>query len=281
MTGTKLILEKTCCASFIFLIALGFAYYPLRNSKAIIDQRLASFCNAFAGGLLVAACLFHILPESAALYADGSKLSDKDFPWVNFTALSSFLLLFFIELIIDDSNQATQAELNYQEPEEEELIESSFKIYQKEEKMPLWPFVFVLAISIHSVFEGLALGLSSSRFEIFAYLLAIGLHKWAIALAIGMSFASEGIERNWSIFCIMIFAIATPSGILSGLFLDGMGNKLNGLLNAVSAGTFLYIGLVEMLGTAFDSKEDKFKKIGLVLIGSGLMVSIHFVENMA
>ena len=141
-----------------------------------------------------------------------------------------------------------------------------------------WPFIFVAAISVHSFIEGFALGLSTSKSDIFVYFLAIFLHKWALALAIGMSFVTESINMMVSVSCLTIFSLASPCGILVGALAEGISNKVAALMNAAAAGTFIYIGLVEMLSEEMHNPYKIKTKVVLMVLGALLMVGLYFVE---
>lgn len=68
----------------------------------------------------------------------------------------------------------------------------------------------------------------------------------------------------------------TPLGILLGLTLfSSAGGLLSNCMNAISAGTFIYIALVEIILSEFEqagqSQKDKYIKFGLVCTGIFLM----------
>ena len=164
---------------------------------------------------------------------------------------------------------------------EEFLIRRSAEYIVEKDTGSFWPIIFALAIGIHSFFEGLGMGLAESRFHILAFFAAIFLHKWAVALGIGLSFIRENKPRVLSIVILFIFASATPSGAITGLILESVNNQLTAILNAVSAGTFIYIGIVEMLGHEFPSEKYKSFKVLAMILGGALMVSLYFLEELA
>ena len=45
----------------------------------------------------------------------------------------------------------------------------------------------MIALSVHSIFEGIAVGLSKDFSNFFTFVLAIVLHKWAAAMSLGIS----------------------------------------------------------------------------------------------
>lgn len=76
----------------------------------------------------------------------------------------------------------------------------------------------MMALSVHSVFEGIAVGLADSKNELWEYIIAIGLHKWAAAMSLGISI-SKSFEYDNKMFytLISLFSLATPVGVLIGM----------------------------------------------------------------
>lgn len=51
------------------------------------------------------------------------------------------------------------------------------------------PFVLLIGLGVHSVFEGLAVGISQKSSEILLFAVAIFLHKGAAGMSLGISLA--------------------------------------------------------------------------------------------
>jgi zinc transporter 1/2/3 len=69
----------------------------------------------------------------------------------------------------------------------------------------------LIALSTHSIFEGIAVGLQDDPTDIWSFFVAIGLHKWAAAMSLGISM-NTNMENSQSTVSLLItiFAIATP-----------------------------------------------------------------------
>ena len=84
-------------------------------------------------------------------------------------------------------------------------------------------FALLIALSTHSVFEGIALGLVPDLPASINIMLALGLHKSAAAMSLGISlsrnFADNESERLRGFILLLLFAFATPLGISLGLLL--------------------------------------------------------------
>ena len=67
------------------------------------------------------------------------------------------------------------------------------------------PYILLIALSVHGIFEGIALGVMNTIKECSILFIAIILHKWAAAFALGISFYKSGIETELFIKLILFF----------------------------------------------------------------------------
>ena len=67
-------------------------------------------------------------------------------------------------------------------------------------------YILVIALSVHSIFEGIALGLQRTSIRLFYLFLAILSHKWVEALTIGINFNNSQLEYETVKF-ILLFAL--------------------------------------------------------------------------
>jgi len=132
------------------------------------------------------------------------------------------------------------------------------------------------AFSFHGLIEGIALGVVGDVRPLFV---AVGAHKAFAAFALGTSISRAyfGSGRTLgtpmvtvAVFC---FASLTPIGIFLGRRLasgDGDENNteeyLTSVLTALAAGTFLYVGTIEMLSSELGAGSINRKQSGLVVL---------------
>ena len=114
--------------------------------------------------------------------------------------------------------------------------------------------VFVVAMSLHSVLEGLPLGgLPAAR--LYAFYLSILPHKVLESFALGTAVFQARFSRLFSLTLLLIFAALTPLGVCISLLLTHSHADVNGeskarldaVLNGLTAGSFLYVLFVEMV----------------------------------
>ena len=77
-------------------------------------------------------------------------------------------------------------------------------------------FLVVLALSLHEMFEGIALGLATTEKGAWLLLLAIGSHKFIIALCIGQQLVNNRVNRWLIVLYIATFSLTTIIGAGAG-----------------------------------------------------------------
>lgn len=135
------------------------------------------------------------------------------------------------------------------------------------------PYILLVALSLHGLFEGTALGVMHTLRNTIFLLLAILAHKWAESFALGISFYKSGTEKGTFIKMIVIFALFTPFGIVIGLLFAQAGNLIQGILLSISGGTFIYVSASEVIVEEFSVTKYKYRKYLFYLLG-GILVGI-------
>mmetsp|Transcript_12608 Transcript_12608/g.1889 ORF Transcript_12608/g.1889 Transcript_12608/m.1889 type:complete len:82 (+) Transcript_12608:362-607(+) len=79
-------------------------------------------------------------------------------------------------------------------------------------------YILGIALSVHSVFEGLAVGLYSSKSKVVSIGLGITIHKIPASMALGISLID--LPRMRAVIVVVIFALASPIGISIGIGLN-------------------------------------------------------------
>lgn len=138
-------------------------------------------------------------------------------------------------------------------------------------------YVLLVAMSIHSIFAGIAFGISDSGRETFDMFIAMISHKWSEALTVGVSLITSRISSNRSFYMILFFSFITPFGILIGCLLSGMSDTVVGVALAISSGTFIYISCAEIIIEEFSNNQQVFMKflaytLGIVFVSLMLLI---------
>ncbi len=142
--------------------------------------------------------------------------------------------------------------------------------------------ILLVALSIHSVCEGLAIGVSSNPGEVASTTAAVLAHKAFAGYALGSSMVASQMREGHFIVLCGVFATCSVAGIFLGMVFEraGTNNAVAGVIQAVVAGTFLYVSIVEMglkeillcrdsklMGERVCQRDMAWSKLGAFLVG--------------
>jgi len=127
----------------------------------------------------------------------------------------------------------------------------------------------MMALSVHSVFEGIAVGLADEKGELWEFMLAITLHKWAEAMSLCVSVSKNFEDDKRMVYTLIgTFSFATPLGVLIGMCISGGGIMMHIIFNSFAGGTFLYISASEVIVEEFSVNIKKWTKLLAFLFGA-------------
>jgi len=148
----------------------------------------------------------------------------------------------------------------------------------KKAENTLTPYILLLALSLHGIFEGIALGVINNNSECIILFIAIIAHKWAESFALGISFYNAHIQTKMFIEMLTIFTFFTPVGILIGMYFSKSGLLIEGIMLSISSGTFIYVSTSEVIVEEFSTKGSKHIKFWCYLVGGFLTVLLNILE---
>ena len=140
------------------------------------------------------------------------------------------------------------------------------------------PYILLIALSVHGIFEGIALGVMNTVKECSILFSAIILHKWAAAFALGISFYKSGTEKDLFIKMILLFTSFGPLGIIIGMIFSDAGNLIKGIMLSISSGTFIYVAASEVIVEEFSLSKKTNIKFLWFLLGGLLTFILTFIE---
>ena len=140
-------------------------------------------------------------------------------------------------------------------------------------------FVLLLGMSVHSVFEGLSIGITDTGTQLLGLVIAIGIHEWATSLSLGLRFRKLKISKKFHLIYSIAYCLTKPVGICIGLLFDDANNATKAIVLAISAGIFLYIATMEILCEEFNTSSMNFFKILFVFLGALAMIFFWYVEK--
>ncbi|XP_033127827.1 zinc transporter ZIP1-like [Anneissia japonica] len=281
----KIIALFTLC--LLSLLAGSLPLLCLRRRSPRL-KTLLLFCNCFSGGIFLGSFLLHLLPESQEKLKD--VFPDEDFPVSEALVAAGFFLILLIECTALACYQTEHTSSQHNERSSLLCNENSSAVIEPAEEdvhehgiigdsSILRTVFFLLALSIHSLFEGFAIGLETSKKEALQLLLAIGIHKSLISLSFSFNLARQNMTILVQMIFLAIFSFSSPLGIGIAIALSENPNALlNGILQSLSAGTFLYVIFIEIVPSLNLHHHRGPLKALVMMVGFGVMIGLHYVE---
>jgi len=245
---------KLVMAVFILFLALIGGFFPFRIRKKYknLNAHIFDFPigESLACGVFLGAGLIHMLGDSAqAFIREG-----YDYPFAFLIAGGSFLGLLLLE-----------------------HLGSELKDHHDSSSKGM-ALLATLMLSIHSLFEGAALGISGDVLTSIVLCLAIVAHKWAASFSLSLQLNKSSLQFNLGLSCFLIFALMTPIGIFIGDLVTkatGIHPLLTPIFSALAAGTFLYIGTLHGLGRAtMIQRCCKLREFLFMILGFSIMAIV-------
>jgi zinc transporter 1/2/3 len=140
--------------------------------------------------------------------------------------------------------------------------------------------VIIIAFSIHSLFDGISIGIKTTSSEIWTMFIAISSHKLLIAFIISVELYEKCANIILVVFHMTLFSMMSPIGILiviiaeESLDSESETNLIVVLLSAISSGTILYIVFFEILQKERVSRLSGIIQLVSMAIGFGIMFCV-------
>jgi len=228
---------------FVFSITMIGGWIP---TIKLWSQETFRLVISFCAGILLGAVFFHVLPEISTVL--GRQLG--------YSVMFGFLLIFVLEKFIM-VHPCEEGECDYH-------------------KIGVAAY---LGIGFHSILDGIAIGAGTMMNLSFIIILAVTIHKFPAALALS-SLLVKGKEysKKKILLSMFIFALATPVGALVSVFIfQGVDDYVVATALGISAGTFLFISIGDLLPTVYEEHEKGYKNLVSLCLGTLVMIISHAI----
>ena len=239
--------------ALIFLCAVVGGFLPLTRPRHLTLEDGFPRSEAFASGVFLALSLTMMLPSSFSVFQKA--FPDLNFPIASLIAIVAFLVLLAIEHwsghLVDHQKELARSSVHKEcdSGHSDRMIE-----VEANSKVPASiPIIMTGMISAPSFFLGAALGISDSVSATLIFI-AVILHKGTAAFALALTMVRSTLSQPkvWCLF--LLFAISTPLGIIAGSEIAQMQAEsallIKGIVLALGAGTFLYMGTLHEMKRA-------------------------------
>ena len=235
----SLLAIKALAVVAILAVGLIGGIIPILATRHSASHRFLSLSNALAGGIFLGAGFLHLLPEAAEALEEAI-----DYPLAPLLAAIGVCALLLIDRVLF------------------EAVRPIPSVQDGTGQQPVYPLVLLVVLSIHSVVAGIALGLEADVAASVLVMLAILFHKGSAAFALVVSVHASGADRKRLWMVLGIFVAMTPLGIILGtgassLFEQHEATFAEGAFNALAAGTFIYVAILDVIGAEMSTIEDR------------------------
>ncbi|CAH0728357.1 unnamed protein product, partial [Brenthis ino] len=274
----------------------------MRTSNKLIIGLLS-----FGGGVLFATTFMHLLPEvdeNVKLLQESGDMPEMPIYLASLLMCAGFFMMYLIEELVQlyihsrenktNSSFSRVMSIRKNSAEAGSSVDKSIKELEANVHQPghshlpfetednlvsaLRGLLIVLALSIHELFEGLAVGLEASSRNVWYMFGAVSAHKYIIAFCIGVEFLVAGTKKWLSIVYIFTFSFVSALGIGIGILLVGGAGATGAgvysvVLQGIACGTLMYVVFFEI----WRQDNTGLLSFAFSLLGFVVMVSLDTV----
>jgi len=240
----------------------------------------------FGGGVLMATAFVHLLPD----VHDGMAKQGLDtvVPLAELICCLGFFFIYFIEEMVhrfsdrqwrkkqstqsdavssrknSESSTKNEAHIAMEDfthiavgkdhsEDEDHAHEDHHHSHHAPQSASLNGFLIVLGLSLHSVFEGLAIGLEDTPLDVWKLMAAVASHKLVLSACVGLEMTVSGMSFWLHMAYMFVYSFVTPLGIGVGMFISNGNENADAdtitalVLQSVAAGTMIYVAFFEVL----------------------------------
>eukprot|EP00092_Neocalanus_flemingeri_P035308 GFUD01038417.1.p1 GENE.GFUD01038417.1~~GFUD01038417.1.p1 ORF type:complete len:375 (-),score=91.03 GFUD01038417.1:237-1361(-) len=144
--------------------------------------------------------------------------------------------------------------------------------------------MLLVALSFHSVFEGIAIGLQDNSAQLISIFIAVIVHKAVMAFSLGLNIAQSNLSVKSFVISNILFSVSSPIGVGIGIGVSGLPSSLpqdicNGILQGIACGTFLYITFFEVLPHELNVPNKRLWKVFFVMLGYACICGLLFITH--
>ncbi|KAE9548442.1 hypothetical protein FO519_008339, partial [Halicephalobus sp. NKZ332] len=147
---------------------------------------------------------------------------------------------------------------------------------------------FAMAMSLHSVLEGFALGVQNDTTGIMTLFLSLIIHKGIEAFSVGLQITRTNSKRTClAISTIIIYSLMTPIGSMLGVALFNMDIdeviKMGVMvfLEGLAGGTFIYVTFFEVLAQERANDHSNLIQLAAIIAGFAVISGLQLKEHMS
>ncbi|XP_008588287.1 PREDICTED: zinc transporter ZIP3 [Galeopterus variegatus] len=305
---TRLLVAKILCMVVVFFFMLLGSLLPVKiiesdYEKAHRSKKILSLCNAFGGGVFLATCFNALLPAVREKLQKVLRLGhiSTDYPLAETIMLLGFLVTVFLEQLIltfrkekpsfidletfnasSDAGSDSEYESPFMGATRGHSHGPGLRVQGLSRPGPLRLLSLAFALSAHSIFEGLALGLQEEGAKVVSLFVGVAIHETLVSVALGISMVRSGVTLRDAAKLAVTVSAMIPLGIGIGLGIEsaeGLPSSVASvLLQGLAGGTFLLVTFLEILAKELEEKGDRLLKVLFLVLGYAVLAGMVFLK---
>ncbi|KAL5268817.1 hypothetical protein ACHWQZ_G002604 [Mnemiopsis leidyi] len=273
------------------LITFCFAWLGICIAITVerCNPKASSVLNLFAGGVLFAGGMVHLLSDSLVIL----RLHSESHGQLLALFLTSFTYVFLFVLHISVTGyygekltrkQKKSDEIRLISEHDEDSVEfapthrpvdeGDIFISSLQESGLRSSALLMCVLSLHSLLAGVAFGSQPDPAEEFKIMIPISAHKSLAAMTLTLTFKTAKIKKFNMFVLLLIFSCSTPTGTVIGMIVSTQvkSSLWAGISLSIAAGTFIFVTINDIIpGEVRRDSELLFVKCGALVVGFTVM----------
>jgi zinc transporter 1/2/3 len=273
LRSKSLVLVKIYCLIILFfstfLAGISPYFYRWNESFLLLGTQ-------FSGGIFLATALIHFLSDANETFR---ALKHKEYPYAFMLAVGGYCLTMLADVAVtfvaaginNNHGRAGAGESRVDDDDvavkEEGRHENGSGVDVNQAIVRTSGFgdtaLLILALCFHSIFEGIAIGVSDTKSDAWRNLWTISMHKIFAAVAMGIALLKLIPKRPFFLTVAYSFAfgISSPIGVGIGIAINStsqgaVSDWIYAITMSLACGVFVYVAVNHLISKGYKPREE-------------------------
>ena len=227
-------------------------------------EKMISIFLSLAGGVMVSIVMLELIPEAVEY---------SNIVVAVIGLIFGALMVMVLNNIMDRVSKTNESKLH----ESFADFFHSGELVGRKKSMFRSGIIMLIAIALHNIPEGLAMGAAGYHDAALGLTLAImiGLHNVPEGMAVSAPLISGGLSKFKAITLVALIGATTVIGAVAGVFIGGISYTALAFSFAMAGGAMLYVVFGEILPQAIVTNKDRLPTIFAMV---GIIVGMIFTQ---
>ncbi|KAJ0245957.1 Zinc transporter 2 [Hirschfeldia incana] len=252
-----------------FLAGISPYFYRWNDSFLLLGTQ-------FSGGIFLATALIHFLSDANETFRG---LKHREYPYAFMLAVGGYCLTMLADVAVAFVAAGSNNNRNGASGASESRVDDAVEVKEEGHRengngvdvnqtiLRTSGFgdtaLLIVALCFHSVFEGIAIGVSDSKSDAWRNLWTISLHKIFAAVAMGIALLKLIPKRPFFLTVVYSFAfgISSPLGVGIGIGINATSQGAAGdwtyaISMSIACGVFMYVAIHHLISKGYKPREE-------------------------